>query len=164
MNRPGRLEVCLLDLSFVSRPSFTNTHTRTHRHYHHHHRRRRPSPSIFRDGRWGRGQETPGEDPTLTSSYIAGYVNGMQGSAKYLKVSTTCTCACTLLIMKLLRVVGDGSCGEQRYATSICLYKSYLSPYLALSSRTSLVLLCALSLQRALTPLFKPSKHRPSVR
>lgn len=49
-----------------------------------------PNVNIFRDPRWGRGQETPGEDPTLSSSYAENFVSGMQGgdtSGKYLKVS-----------------------------------------------------------------------------
>lgn len=40
--------------------------------------------------RWGRGQETPGEDPTLTSSYATHFVGGMQGNdSTYLKVAAT---------------------------------------------------------------------------
>ena len=37
-----------------------------------------PNINIFRDPRWGRGQETPGEDPLLTSSYAINYVRGLQ--------------------------------------------------------------------------------------
>ena len=42
--------------------------------------------------RWGRGQETPGEDPWLTSVYVKNFVQGMQGgkSEHYLKVSSCC--------------------------------------------------------------------------
>jgi len=29
-----------------------------------------PNVNIFRDPRWGRGQETPGEDPTLSSNTL----------------------------------------------------------------------------------------------
>ena len=44
--------------------------------------------NILRDPRWGRGQETPGEDPTLSSSYAEHFVTGMQGTdPTYLKVS-----------------------------------------------------------------------------
>ncbi|RWY48043.1 glycoside hydrolase family 3 N-terminal domain-containing protein [Mucilaginibacter gilvus] len=39
-----------------------------------------PNINIFRDPRWGRGQETYGEDPFLTSQIGLAYVNGMQGS------------------------------------------------------------------------------------
>ena len=39
-----------------------------------------PNVNIMRDPRWGRGQETPGEDPTLTSTYAHHFVAAMQGS------------------------------------------------------------------------------------
>ncbi|WVZ12054.1 hypothetical protein V8G54_016584 [Vigna mungo] len=38
-----------------------------------------PNINIFRDPRWGRGQETPGEDPMLASAYAVEYVRGLQG-------------------------------------------------------------------------------------
>lgn len=38
-----------------------------------------PNINIFRDPRWGRGQETPGEDPFLSSEYAIAYVSGLQG-------------------------------------------------------------------------------------
>jgi beta-glucosidase len=38
-----------------------------------------PNINIFRDPRWGRGQETYGEDPFLTAQMGAAYVEGMQG-------------------------------------------------------------------------------------
>ncbi|OVA10053.1 Glycoside hydrolase [Macleaya cordata] len=38
-----------------------------------------PNINIFRDPRWGRGQETPGEDPMVVSSYGVEYVKGFQG-------------------------------------------------------------------------------------
>ncbi|XP_062221981.1 probable beta-D-xylosidase 7 [Phragmites australis] len=38
-----------------------------------------PNINIFRDPRWGRGQETPGEDPTMTGKYAAVFVRGVQG-------------------------------------------------------------------------------------
>ncbi|KAK3419891.1 hypothetical protein EUGRSUZ_G00649 [Eucalyptus grandis] len=53
-----------------------------------------PNVNIFRDPRWGRGQETPGEDPLLSSKYAAGYVRGLQksddGNADRLKVAACC--------------------------------------------------------------------------
>ncbi|KAD6795420.1 hypothetical protein E3N88_06316 [Mikania micrantha] len=53
-----------------------------------------PNINIFRDPRWGRGQETPGEDPTLTSKYGAAYVQGLQerddGDKDRLKVGACC--------------------------------------------------------------------------
>ena len=52
-----------------------------------------PNVNIFRDPRWGRGQETPGEDPYLTSEYASVYVPGLQEDAAdphHLKVSACC--------------------------------------------------------------------------
>ncbi|GER53808.1 beta-xylosidase 1 [Striga asiatica] len=40
-----------------------------------------PNINIFRDPRWGRGQETPGEDPILTSKYAVSFVRGIQGDS-----------------------------------------------------------------------------------
>ncbi len=46
--------------------------------------------TLFSSKRWGRGQETPGEDPYLTSEYAANFVSGMQDGEdmKHLKVSS----------------------------------------------------------------------------
>ncbi|KAG5086930.1 hypothetical protein JHK82_054327 [Glycine max] len=50
-----------------------------------------PNVNIFRDPRWGRGQETPGEDPVLAGTYAATYVRGLQGThANRLKVAACC--------------------------------------------------------------------------
>jgi len=38
-----------------------------------------PNINIFRDPRWGRGQETYGEDPMLTGTLGLAYVQGLQG-------------------------------------------------------------------------------------
>jgi beta-glucosidase len=47
-----------------------------------------PNINIFRDPRWGRGQETYGEDPFLTASIGTAFVEGLQGSdPKYLKAA-----------------------------------------------------------------------------
>ncbi len=47
-----------------------------------------PNVNIFRDPRWGRGQETYGEDPYLTGTLGAAFIKGMQGNdPKYLKVA-----------------------------------------------------------------------------
>ncbi|HUP02983.1 MAG TPA: glycoside hydrolase family 3 C-terminal domain-containing protein [Bryobacteraceae bacterium] len=49
-----------------------------------------PNLNIFRDPRWGRGQETYGEDPFLTSRMGVAFVRGMQGDdPHYLKVVAT---------------------------------------------------------------------------
>lgn len=47
-----------------------------------------PNVNIFRDPRWGRGQETYGEDPYLTSQLGVAFVHGLQGDdPRYLKTS-----------------------------------------------------------------------------
>jgi beta-glucosidase len=47
-----------------------------------------PNINIFRDPRWGRGQETYGEDPYLTAMLGRSFVNGLQGNdPKYLKAA-----------------------------------------------------------------------------
>ena len=49
-----------------------------------------PNINIFRDPRWGRGQETYGEDPFLTSRLGVAFVSGLQGdSTAYLRVVST---------------------------------------------------------------------------
>jgi len=49
-----------------------------------------PNINIFRDPRWGRGQETFGEDPYLTSRIGVAFVRGLQGDdPRYLKVVST---------------------------------------------------------------------------
>jgi len=40
-----------------------------------------PNVNIFRDPRWGRGQETPGEDPLVVGKYGASFVRGVQGDS-----------------------------------------------------------------------------------
>ena len=49
-----------------------------------------PNVNIFRDPRWGRGHETYGEDPYLTSRLGVKFVEGLQGDGKVLK---TAACA-----------------------------------------------------------------------
>ena len=49
-----------------------------------------PNVNIFRDPRWGRGQETYGEDPFLTGRMAVAFVTGMQGDdPKYYQVIST---------------------------------------------------------------------------
>jgi beta-glucosidase len=49
-----------------------------------------PNINIFRDPRWGRGQETYGEDPFLTSRMAVAFIQGMQGDdPHYYKVIAT---------------------------------------------------------------------------
>jgi len=49
-----------------------------------------PNVNIFRDPRWGRGQETYGEDPWLTGQFAKAFVTGMQGDdPKYMRTIAT---------------------------------------------------------------------------
>ena len=49
-----------------------------------------PNINIFRDPRWGRGQETYGEDPYLTGTLATQFIKGLQGDhEKYLKLVAT---------------------------------------------------------------------------
>jgi beta-glucosidase len=49
-----------------------------------------PNINLFRDPRWGRGQETYGEDPYLTGRLAVAFVKGLQGDdPKYFKVIST---------------------------------------------------------------------------
>ena len=46
-----------------------------------------PNINIFRDPRWGRGQETYGEDPFLTATLASALIKGIQGEGEFLKAS-----------------------------------------------------------------------------
>jgi len=49
-----------------------------------------PNINIFRDPRWGRGQETLGEDPYLTGVLASQFIRGMQGTdSKYFQAIAT---------------------------------------------------------------------------
>ena len=49
-----------------------------------------PNINIFRDPRWGRGQETYGEDPFLTGEIATAFITGLQGNdPRYLKTVAT---------------------------------------------------------------------------
>jgi beta-D-xylosidase 4 len=52
-----------------------------------------PNINPYKDPRWGRGQETPGEDPFHLSSYVHQLISGLQGELDdepYTKVVATC--------------------------------------------------------------------------
>ncbi|KAK8967857.1 Beta-D-xylosidase 1 [Platanthera guangdongensis] len=55
-----------------------------------------PNVNIYRDPRWGRGQETPGEDPNLAGRYAVSYVRGLQqatgGRSGYLHLKVAACC------------------------------------------------------------------------
>lgn len=49
-----------------------------------------PNINIFRDPRWGRGQETFGEDPYLSATLGSAFIKGVQGDGEFMKA-----CACS---------------------------------------------------------------------
>ena len=51
-----------------------------------------PNVNIFRDPRWGRGQETPGEDPAVASRYAVAFVRGIQGNSSSSLLQTSACC------------------------------------------------------------------------
>jgi beta-glucosidase len=86
-----------------------------------------PNVNLFRDPRWGRGQETWGEDPFLSGSMATAFVNGLQGDhPKYLKAA-----ACAKHY-----VVHSGPEKDRHIFNAICsrreLYDSYLPAFKAL--------------------------------
>lgn len=46
-----------------------------------------PNINIFRDPRWGRGQETFGEDPYLSATLGSAFIKGVQGDGEFLKAA-----------------------------------------------------------------------------
>lgn len=52
-----------------------------------------PNVNVLRDPRWGRSQETPGEDPHVVAQYAVSYVKGLQGGdspQNHLKLAACC--------------------------------------------------------------------------
>lgn len=49
-----------------------------------------PDINPFRDPRWGRGHETPGEDPFRNAKFAEAFVRGIQGTASTKRVVATC--------------------------------------------------------------------------
>jgi beta-glucosidase len=80
-----------------------------------------PNINIFRDPRWGRGHETYGEDPYLTSRLGIKFVDGLQGSdSKYLK-----TAACAKHF-----AVHSGPEGERHSFNAVASKKDMYETYL----------------------------------
>ena len=46
-----------------------------------------PNVNLFRDPRWGRGQETYGEDPVLISDLAIPFIKGLQGDGEHMKLA-----------------------------------------------------------------------------
>lgn len=74
-----------------------------------------PNVNMFRDPRWGRGQETFGEDPFLTGRMGGAYVRGLQGDdPRYLKLTA---CAKHFAVHSGPRRLGTASMRRFRRAT-----------------------------------------------
>jgi len=86
-----------------------------------------PNINIFRDPRWGRGQETYGEDPYLTARTGVAFVKGLQGNdQKYLKVLSTAKHFAVHSGPEPARHKFDAWCSEQDF------YETYLPAFEAL--------------------------------
>lgn len=86
-----------------------------------------PNVNIFRDPRWGRGMETYGEDPYLTSKLGVAFVKGMQGNHPlYLKTSACAKHYAVHSGPEALRHEFDAS------PTTKDLYETYLPAFKAL--------------------------------
>ena len=86
-----------------------------------------PNINIFRDPRWGRGQETYGEDPFLTARIGTAFVKGLQGdNPSYLK---TAACAKHFAVHSGPEKVRHGFNAE---ATPKDLWETYLPAFQAL--------------------------------
>jgi beta-glucosidase len=85
-----------------------------------------PNVNIFRDPRWGRGQETYGEDPYLTARLGVAFVKGLQGDKEVLKAA-----ACAKHF-----AVHSGPEGERHSFDAVVgkkdLYETYLPAFEAL--------------------------------
>ncbi|CZT04243.1 related to xylan 1,4-beta-xylosidase [Rhynchosporium agropyri] len=49
-----------------------------------------PNVNLYRDPRWGRGSETPGEDVLRVKNYAAAFIRGFEGNQKEKRVIATC--------------------------------------------------------------------------
>ncbi|CAD5287935.1 Xylan 1,4-beta-xylosidase (fragment) [Alteromonas sp. 38] len=64
-----------------------------------------PNINLFRDPRWGRGQETYGEDPYLTSRMAINFVKGLEGDdSNYLKSVATLKHYAVLLLTSMMKI------------------------------------------------------------
>lgn len=85
-----------------------------------------PNINIFRDPRWGRGHETYGEDPYLTSRLGVAFVKGLQGDGRYL---LSAACAKHFAVHsgpESIRHSFDAQCGMKD------MYETYLPAFEAL--------------------------------
>lgn len=97
-----------------------------------------PNINIFRDPRWGRGQETYGEDPYLTSVMGAAFVRGLQGDdPRYLKAAACAKHYAVHSGPEELRHEFDAIASEKD------LYETYLPAFKALVDAKVEAVMCA---------------------
>ena len=97
-----------------------------------------PNVNIFRDPRWGRGQETYGEDPFLSGLIGSAFVRGLQGSdPNYLKVA-----ACAKHF-----AVHSGPEADRHHFNAVVskqdLYETYLPAFKTLVDSNVEIVMCA---------------------
>jgi len=97
-----------------------------------------PNVNIFRDPRWGRGQETYGEDPFLSGLIGSAFVRGLQGSdPNYLKVA-----ACAKHF-----AVHSGPEADRHHFNAVVskqdLYETYLPAFKTLVEANVEIVMCA---------------------
>jgi beta-glucosidase len=97
-----------------------------------------PNVNIFRDARWGRGQETYGEDPFLSGLIGSAFVRGLQGSdPNYLKVA-----ACAKHF-----AVHSGPEADRHHFNAVVskqdLYETYLPAFKTLVEANVEIVMCA---------------------
>ncbi len=97
-----------------------------------------PNINIFRDPRWGRGQETYGEDPYLTSVIGTAFISGLQGNnQRYLKAA-----ACA----KHYAVHSGPEAGRHSFNAQVSpkdMYETYLPAFKALVDAGVEAIMCA---------------------
>ena len=84
-----------------------------------------PNINIFRDPRWGRGHETYGEDPYLTSRLGVAFIKGLQGDENYPECDTLKVAACAKHF-----AVHSGPEGERHHFDAIATKKDMEETYL----------------------------------
>lgn len=92
-----------------------------------------PNVNIFRDPRWGRGHETYGEDPYLTSRLGVAFVEGLQGDSETMKAAA---CAKHFAVHSGPEAVRHEFDAE---ATPKDMEETYLPAFQALVDRKSVV-------------------------
>ena len=81
-----------------------------------------PNINIFRDPRWGRGQETYGECPCLTTLMGTAYIKGLQGEGEFLKAAA---CAKHFAVIIRLVVINAVAVAAGKILSINCISRQY---------------------------------------